>query len=380
MVKRWTSNACHLIGHSSGREDPVPFSPVLVLHPRTAITWVARLSFRRRRPEWVSSISAWNDGAVHPNARFSADQMHYAYRVYGDRRGVHTQSLPGCMRKGLRAGREIIDAVARWKSKRTATAALPSPMKRFKLSLPVDQRKGSDRWSHSYVRFVRNNRAGAVGGGGGVESWTRATHTQTTDQDLITTRRRISALQRNLGIPSSGRLCTRGNNGPRVFLWSVPLNFSSSSAALAQPGYNGPGAMKAPMRRFCCALIVSYFLAFPPPPSFVCLFHSIFLIELFSPRFFFSFSFFSIGSEFSRIFFFIIAVASLSGLDITMRGIAWEVLPPFYLWQCVWIHSRNWALFDSVCMESHCISYLQLNILLYVNFSMYFCAMLLNCV
>lgn len=145
--------------------------------------------------------------------RFSADQMHYAYCVW--RPQAYTE-LIDCMRKGLRTGREIIDAAARWKSKRTATAAVRSPMKRFKLSLPVDQRKGSDRWSHSYIRFVRNNRVGRE----------LNTRTQTTDQDLITTRRGISALQRNLGIISFGAFVQQ-KQWP-AFLPSMPLNFSSS--------------------------------------------------------------------------------------------------------------------------------------------------------
>lgn len=64
---------------------------------------------------------------------------------------------------------------------------------------------------------------------------------QTPDQDLITTRRRISALQRNLGIPSSVPLYTE-NNG---------AHFSDPCRSIFRPRTMRRVPMEASMRRFC---------------------------------------------------------------------------------------------------------------------------------
>lgn len=92
--------------------------------------------------------------------RFSADQMHYAYCV---RRPHAYTELIVCMRKGLLFTGEIIGAPRHEEPKPAATAVTPPPSKRFKLSLPVDQRKRpSPRRSiddrSRYVRFAGNNR------------------------------------------------------------------------------------------------------------------------------------------------------------------------------------------------------------------------------
>lgn len=72
--------------------------------------------------------------------RFSADQMHYAYCVRSPH--AYTEFI-GCMRKGLLFTGEIIGALHHEEPKPAATAVTLPPSKRFKLSLPVDQRKQS---------------------------------------------------------------------------------------------------------------------------------------------------------------------------------------------------------------------------------------------
>lgn len=64
--------------------------------------------------------------------------MHYAYCA---RRPQAYTELIGCMRKGLPFAGEIIGAARHEEPKPTATAITPPSSKRFKLSLPVDQRK-----------------------------------------------------------------------------------------------------------------------------------------------------------------------------------------------------------------------------------------------
>lgn len=84
--------------------------------------------------------------------RFSADQMHYAYCA---RRPQAYTELIGCMRKGLPFAGEIIGAARHEEPKPAATAITPPSSKRFKLSLPVDQRKRPFPSSLSYPSFSR---------------------------------------------------------------------------------------------------------------------------------------------------------------------------------------------------------------------------------
>lgn len=83
--------------------------------------------------------------------RFSADQMHYAYCA---RKPQAYTELIDCMRKGLPLAGEIIGALHHEELKPAATAVTPSPSKRFKLSLPVDQRKRPSR-PRSMTALVR---------------------------------------------------------------------------------------------------------------------------------------------------------------------------------------------------------------------------------
>lgn len=103
----------------------------------------------------------------------------------------------------------------------------------------VDQKKrDADRWSTlvMLVRFV----PGTIGEGVHAEHGSRLNN----------------GLDAGYAQPKfgkyrwSGRLCTRGNNGWRF------LRFQGRSCYRAR-GYNGPVPVKASMRRFCCALIVS---------------------------------------------------------------------------------------------------------------------------
>lgn len=117
--------------------------------------------------------------------RFSADQMHYAYCA---RRPQAYTELIGCMRKGLPFAGEIIGAARHEEPKPTATAITPPPSKRFKLSLPVDQRKRPFPYPSFSLRGSMTALVRQICG----QQW--AARVTTPYRGLITTLRWISAL------------------------------------------------------------------------------------------------------------------------------------------------------------------------------------------